>query len=352
MNARLVRFVSCAACLLGFSVAASGQALSLENVVDPGPNRPDEPVARAFSPRRAVEFLDAASLTWQKNRKCFTCHTNYAYLYARPLADPRAPAHLTIRRAAEELVTDRWPTRGPRWPAEVVGTAAALAFNDAVTTGKLHATTRAALDRMWKVQRDDGAWEWLKCELPPLEYEDHYGACLAALAVAMAPDDYKNSETAQAGIAKLRRYLKDNSAPTLHHRAVLLWASSRWGDLLPRAEQQEIVKALLAKQNDDGGWALSTLGDWEREDGTAQDRGSDGYGTGFRVYILRQAGLPASDERLRRAVHWLKTHQRESGRWFTRSLTRDNKHFITHCGSAFAVMALASCNELGDVSGD
>src|SRR4051794_10864686 len=134
MSSHLVRVVSCVACFLGSSVAASGQALSPDNVVDPGPNRPDEPLARKFSPRRAVEFLDAASLTWQKNRKCFTCHTNYAYLYARPLADPKmqASAHLVIRRAAEDLVTERWEQRGPRWPAEVVGTAAALAFNDAV----------------------------------------------------------------------------------------------------------------------------------------------------------------------------------------------------------------------------
>lgn len=352
MQSRVVRFVSCAACLLGFSGAAPGQAVGPGEVVDPGPNRPDEPTAREFSARRAVEFLDAASLTWQKNRKCFTCHTNYAYLYARPLADPEAPAHLAIRQAAEQLVTERWPQRGPRWPAEVVGTAAALAFNDAVTTGKLHPTTRAALDRMWTVQRKDGAWEWLKCELPPLEYEDHYGACLAALAVAMAPDDYRKSDSAQAGIKKMRQFLDDNPAPTLHHRAVLLWANSRWGDLLPEAERREIVKELLVRQNDDGGWALSSLGDWEREDGSEQDRHSDGYGTGFRVYILRQAGLPASDERLQKGVRWLKTHQRESGRWFTRSLTRDNKHFITHCGSAFAVMALASCDALGDVSGD
>jgi hypothetical protein len=43
-------------------------------------------------------------------------------------------------------------------------------------------------------------------------------------------------------------------------------------------------------------------------------------------------------------VEWLKTHQRESGRWFTRSLNQDNMHDITHAGRAMAVMALAACD--------
>ena len=37
----------------------------------------------------------------------------------------------------------------------------------------------------------------------------------------------------------------------------------------------------------------------------------------------------------------------ESGRWFTRSLNRDNYHFLTHAGTAFAVMALSETNAAG-----
>jgi squalene-hopene/tetraprenyl-beta-curcumene cyclase len=100
-------------------------------------------------------------------------------------------------------------------------------------------------------------------------------------------------------------------------------------------------------QKTDGGWGLATLGDWERADGLQQDTtSSDGYGTGFVVYVLRQAMIPKDDARLQRAVVWLKSHQRESGRWFTRSLNKDSKHYITHAGSAFAVMALAECDAL------
>lgn len=69
---------------------------------------------------------------------------------------------------------------------------------------------------------------------------------------------------------------------------------------------------------------------------------SDGYGTGFAVYILRQADVPANDPRIGKGIGWLKANQHESGRWFTRSLHQDSKHYITHAGTAFAVMAIGN----------
>jgi hypothetical protein len=151
--------------LAGASAAAE-ENVTLDNVSNPGPNQLDEPLANEFSLDGAVRFLDSAALSWQKERQCFTCHTNYAYLYARPLVSSDAPAHAEVRRFAEELIEKRWVENGPRWDAEVVATAAALAFNDAATTRKLHPLTKVALDRMWTVQREDGGWTWLKCGWP------------------------------------------------------------------------------------------------------------------------------------------------------------------------------------------
>ena len=68
---------------------------------------------------------------------------------------------------------------------------------------------------------------------------------------------------------------------------------------------------------------------------------SDGFGTGFVVYVLRQAGLPTDHPALRRGVGWLTTHQRASGRWFARSLNDNKAHDITHAGAGFAVLALS-----------
>ena len=62
----------------------AGEPVTLENVVAPAANDREEPIAKKYSLQRAAHFLDSASLQWQKQRKCMTCHTNYAYLYARP----------------------------------------------------------------------------------------------------------------------------------------------------------------------------------------------------------------------------------------------------------------------------
>src|SRR4029079_275672 len=190
--------------LIVILAASAAQALgadfvTLENVRDPGANRPDEPLAKEFSLEKGAGFLDAAALQWQKQRQCFTCHTNYAYLYARPSVSADVPAAKEVRKFAEELIQTRWLEKGPRWDAEVVATAAALAFNDAATTGKLHPLTRQALDRMWKVQRDDGGFTWIKCDWPPMESDDHYGATLVAIAVGRAPESYAQSAPAVKG---------------------------------------------------------------------------------------------------------------------------------------------------------
>lgn len=326
--------------------ALAGEAVTLENVRDPGENRRDEPVAKEFSLEKGVAFLDSAALQWQKQRKCFTCHSNLAHLYARPLVQVEGPAGSEVRKFAEELIEKRWADAGPRWDAEVVAAAAALAFNDAATTGKLHPLTRQALDRMWTVQRDDGGFTWIKCDWPPMESDDHYGATLAAIAVGRAPEDYAQTPAAVAGVKKLKQYFKENPGAMLHHRAMMLWGASSLEGLLSVEEQQAIVKQLLDLQKPDGGWSVATLGDWKRGDDKPQDtETSDGYGTGFVIYVLRQAGVPASDRRIEKGIAWLKANQRESGRWFTRSLHQDSKHFITHAGTAFALMAIAECDE-------
>ena len=343
---RLLSLVTCGAILtLAPSlVVSSAEPVTLENVVEPQANQPDEPVSKEFSMERAAHFLDSASLQWQKQRKCMTCHTNYAYLYARPGISSDALAHREVRRFAEQLVLERWQEKGPRWDAEVVATAAALAFNDAATAGQLHEVTRAALDRMWTVQRDDGGWSWLKCDWPPMESDDHYGVTLAAIAVGVAPGDYVTSKAARTGIANLKKYLRNNPPPTLHHQAMLLWAASYLDGLMSQQDQKSSVEQLLSLQKEDGGWALATLGDWQRADGKQQDlKTSDGYATGFVIYALRRAGISADTVPIQRGIEWLRTHQRESGRWFTRSLHSDSKHFISHAGTAMAVMALSAC---------
>jgi squalene-hopene/tetraprenyl-beta-curcumene cyclase len=309
----------------------------------PAPTRPDEPFAKELSLTRAAAFLDATSVNWTRTHRCGTCHTNYPYLMARPaLKDGGGAALAEVRRFFEKRAA-HWDRDKPRWDTEVVATAAALAFNDAQTTGKLHPLTRQALDRMWTLQRPDGSWEWLKCNWPPAEADDYYGVVFAALGVGAAPDGYARSTSARAGLAKVRAYLGKHAAPSLHHETMLLWAASYLPDLLSGDRRQGVIRRLLALQRSDGGWSLPSLGGWKRHSGEpndARNAPSDGYATGLVVLVLRRSGLPREDRAVRGGADWLRTHQRDSGRWFTRSLSTDSHHYITNAGTAYAVLAL------------
>ncbi len=343
-----------AAVLLLTSAPRAGE--TTPDIPKPAPNKKDEPLAAKFSRANAAAFLDGAGVHWTRQHKCGSCHTNAAYLMARPALREKgepAPGHAEVRKFFEDRVAN-WD-RGkdgdkPRWDTEVVVTATALAFDDAHTSGKLHPLTRRALDRVWTVQQKDGAWDWIKCGWPPLEHDDYYGATFAAVGVGVAPDGYAGTEKAKAGLGRLRDYFRKTPAPDLHHKTMLLWASLKVDGLMTPEARAATVKELRGLQRTDGGWNLPSLGDWKRGDGTPNDRNapSDGYATGFIVYVLRQAGVPASDPALRRGVDWLKTHQRASGRWFTFSLNNDKAHYITDAGSCYAVLALKACAALDD----
>ncbi len=310
-----------------------------------GPNKADEPLAKAYSFERGRAFMEQASVHWDQSRKCLTCHTNGAYLATGAGYGQDRPAYAASRKFTEELVSGRWPDKGPRWDAEVLVAAMSLAAGDAAT-GKLHPATRIALDRMWTVQKPDGGWNWLKCGWPPMESDDYYGATVALLAAGWAPEHYAATPAAKEGIAKARGYLAKHAPPSLHHKGMLFWASKVVDGLMTAEEQQKTVGELLAQQREDGGWALAAILPWKRTDGTEQDLAtSDGYGTGYVIHLARLGGVPASDARIVRGLGWLKSHQRESGRWYTRSLKEDGKHFLTHAGTAFALLALHACGE-------
>jgi len=336
----------CLSSLLLLAPAARGQDAG---VPKPRPSSAEEPMAQKLSLTKSAEFLDSMNLWWTAEKKCGTCHTNYPYLMARPALKevPLTTGHDEVRKFFETRIVGWETDKGkPRWDTEVVATAAVLAFNDAHTTGKLHPLTRQALDRMWTLQLKNGSWDWLKCRWPPFEHDDYYGVVYAAVGVGHAPDDYASGDSAREGLARLRVYLQKTSPPNLHHKAWLMWASLKLDGLMTPAQRQETIAELLTLQKPDGGWSLPSLGYWQPFDpkhGIPKDASSDGYGTGFVVYVVRQAGLASDHKAIQKGVKWLQTNQRESGRWFTRSLNTDKFHYITNAGTAFAVLALKAC---------
>lgn len=310
---------------------------------------PDEPVLERASLTKAAESLDHVALKWTRQHKCGSCHTTWPYLMSRPvLKGPSSPALDEVRKFFEERIS-RWDAEvktNVHFNREAVGHAAALALCDALTLGKLQPLTRTALDRMWTLQRADGAWNWTKCGWAPFEIDDYFGALLAAVGVGHAPQAYAQGDSARAGLEKLRGYFKATRPPSLHHKIWLLWAGTRLDGLMTDLEKQTVIKELLALQRGDGGWSMEALGKgWVGRDGMKSnpDAPSDGYGTGLSVFVLHEAQVPANDASVQRGVKWLRANQRESGRWFVRSLNGVEQHYISDAATAFAVLALKAC---------
>ena len=134
----------------------------------------------------------------------------------------------------------------------------------------------------------------------------------------------------------------------MHQKAMLLLADHSIGGLMTDESRRQTVADLFELQRPDGGWAMASLGDdtWKRKDKTPQDLNtSDGYGTGFSVYVLRTAGQVPPTTGIRKAVDWLKSHQRASGGWYTRS-PKNSDELSSYVGTAYAVLALKACGEI------
>jgi len=325
--------------------------ITLANVVDPGQITADEPIAEVFSPEKAARYLDTASLHWQKSRNCAACHVNMGYMYARPALSMFLKDSGEVRGLFEEYVTKRWKERSPRNIQETVVVTSGLAFNDLQTTGRLHPITRQAFQVMWDFQREDGGWKWRNDGYPPTEYDEHYGVTLAALITGIAPDRYAETEEARRGLEKIRVFLKNNPPLSLHHRAMIAWASCYVDDLMNDQRRDETLDELLTLQCPDGGWSTPGLmADWKglkRLDGKPHDtKTSDAYATGFTIIVARELGVSNKDPRLRSGIDWLLGNQRISGKWFCRSPAKDSRHYFSNFASAFAILALQSCDKL------
>jgi len=320
----------------------------------------DEPVREIVSIPLASRYLEDANTVWNGRHRCISCHTNGTYLILRPalsasLGLPRVSARDFFLTQLEAFAaTDPARLQTDVRPAQVIYLAAGLAEWDAHVTNRLSTETQQALSLMLRLQHENGTWGSKDC-WPPYESDAFHLATVAAMAVAAAPgwlNDIADSDDQEMcrQIERLKTYLR-TSAPHDYGRTLLLWADARLPDLIDEARRSELIDLLREHQRDDGGWSIRTMAApeaWGRGNRASKIRGepdfespaSDGHMTGLAIVVLRESGVPADDPQVERGLEWLNTNQRESGRWWTRSLNTDGPHFITYSGTALPLLAL------------
>jgi squalene-hopene/tetraprenyl-beta-curcumene cyclase len=323
----------------------------------------DEPLAPALSVQKAVSYLDQGAVAWSGSKKCVTCHTNGVYLSVRPALSSRVgpPAakvrEFFVETLKQKQATDRQKLSKGTTPEQVIYLAAGLAEWDRHVSGKLSPETDAALKLMLEIQRDDGTWGAAAC-WPPYESDSYQPATVAAMALATAPGWLENlqDKQLQAAVGRLKKYLRTTEPPHDYGRVLLLWAGTRLPGVVDDAQRARLMTMLLRQQRADGGWSIRTFAqpeEWGSGNRAAKLRGeaefsdppSDGHMTGLALVVLQACGVARSDPHVAAGLDWLKTHQRASGRWWTRSLNTDKYHFITFSGTAYPLLALSLYGE-------
>jgi squalene-hopene/tetraprenyl-beta-curcumene cyclase len=339
---------------------------------------------------RAAAYLDSRELWWQgwapaqkdHGTICISCHTVVPYAMARPTL--RQAADKTAMSAPEKVLMDSVEKRVRNWiqiapfysdldgrdkaaqsrATEAVLNAVILASYD-VRQGYLRPITRTAFDAAWALQErageKAGAWKWQDFNLAPWESGEsgYQGAALLAVKAEEAPDGYAAEPDAAPYLERLREYLKrEYSSQPVMNQLYVLWASARSPGMITTAQQNLLLKALHGLQQPDGGWALSSLDQGNRERDSrwrwirkqlkiaVKPPGSDGCATGLVVLALEESGTSRQDPMLMHGLQWLERHQDSDGSWRAESLNEkrnpqtDVGRFMTDAATGYAVMAL------------
>jgi squalene-hopene/tetraprenyl-beta-curcumene cyclase len=285
----------------------------------------------------------------QNATPCVSCHTNLTYLMARPvlrkaLGESEPTKYET---GLLDMLKSRVASSDPAviYPKAKGPIAAQEVSVEAIFAAIFLPDSPEALDRMWRLQRKDGTWDWNSVNLDPWEMpeSEYFGAGIAALAVS-----HEKGSKFAANRASLEKYMRDGlEHQPMHNKLMALWASSQVKDLLPKSAKAWIAGEAYRTQQPDGGWTAASLGPFRDHPDAPASEGSNAYATAFTAYVLERAGVAKSDARLERALTWLRSHQNaQTGAWEAMSMNRKYPagsmeiQFMQDAATGYAVLAL------------
>jgi squalene-hopene/tetraprenyl-beta-curcumene cyclase len=326
-----------------------------------------------FSAEKADAYLKNGALYWWAEKGCVTCHTNGIYGSERPSLTPvLGKPEADVRGHFVEQIDEFHKLTGDERkalhdgvrPTQVAVITRGLVEWDKHVTGKLSDESKKALSLMFELQAPDGSWGNIEC-WPPYESSVFQGATVAVMAAATARGWLVEiaSEEEKAKFQKALSYLRTTDPGHDYERLLRLWTATRAPSLLSDDEKQAFIEVVWKHQNEDGGWSMLDFYTFENWAAASRPRGflkradfdnspSDGHMTGLALLVLIDSGVDVKDKRIERGVQWLLANQRESGRWWTRSLNTDNYHFITYSATAYALVALHKAGRLRKVAGE
>ena len=333
----------------------------------------DEPKVKAFnaeSTRAAAQYLDDGAHSWTREKSCIACHTTGAYMEERPGLTP------FLGKPSEEVLADFIKTIPDKLPEpktsgaityypqadRSVWRSVGLAEWDKHVTGKVSDATNRSLVDMLNRQSSHGGFSVTGSVEIPYVTTDFELTMHAARAITSAPGWLAalKDDALKQRIAHMKKFLRETTPRNDYERILRLQLASLMPNLVTKEEIAGATALLWEMQQADGGWStrrFSETRNWSDHmtdkvihliDGQpdAAAPGSDPYMTGLAIVLLRESGVPSGDARIQKGVAWLKSEQRQSGKWWMQSLYSGNYQFSTYIGTCQALKALALCGEL------
>ena len=333
----------------------------------------DEPKVKAFgadSIRAAAKYLEEGSLSWVREKSCVNCHTTGPYMSERPalsgvFGKPAEEVLADFVNSIPDKPTQETEKNGLRYhPGSYtsVWRSMGLAEWDKHVTGRLSEHTERSLrDMMMRLSTNGAFVSFGEVEVPHIT-TDFELTLQAARAITAAPGwmaGLKDPELL-ARVDKMKAFLRDAPPKNDFDRVLRLQLASYLPELVTQGDRHAALALLTEKQHPDGGWSLRDMSPTDQWHVTmsetvlkliaslpdAAQPESDPYMTALAIVLMRQANVPAADDRIQRGIAWLKREQRVSGRWWMHSLYRGNYHYITYIATCQALKALSLCGEL------
>jgi ankyrin repeat protein/mono/diheme cytochrome c family protein len=287
---------------------------------------------------------------------CASCHQQYLPMAAVGHARNRSVRF--DRAAAQEQIESLAKLTSPFSQYEFI--TQALIHPDPAHTFGYHlfgfaaegippsSATDAMVHHLVTIQASDGRWFHM-VPRPPMASGDTSATALAIQAIKRYGWQGRKEEFASS-IEHARRWLwkvdSETNEEMIFQLLGLHWAGE------PAERLTCLVKSLVQKQRNDGGWAqLPTLG-------------SDAYATGEALYALAQVEIdPSSDPAWQRGLRFLLERQETDGTWHVARRTfpfqptmnsgfphhRDS--WISAAATSWAVLALTQAAPAGSASG-
>ena len=290
---------------------------------------------KAFGPdtvKAAAKYLDDGAHYWVRERSCLACHSTGVYMVERSALTKQ------LGKPSEEVLKDFIASvpKAPGKPgdgdaATSVWRSSGLASWDRHVEGKLSEHTDRSLRHTVMILPDDNMYDTIKLiEIPYITTRFEL-TVQAMRAMVTAPGWLANLKDAEllARVERIKKFLREHQPLNDYELALKLQLANLMPELVSKEERDAAIAMLWRKQLPDGGWSTRRMSDllkWRLEvhppterqpwkeamDPTvvaliqnlpdAANPGSDPYMTAFAIVLLRESGVPASDQRIQRGI--------------------------------------------------